>query len=212
MRDAVKDLGPTFISFLAVLVSLVSTRLVSEFNRRSLVQKQQDDERKEIYKKLNEFYGPFQQLLGKSFELYQIFNRSRGGSPRTLIALLEGQSFDGNDKVLLEQILKVTDKMEEMILTKSGLIDDGELKPVLQRASTHFTLIHLAYEGQIIGQTERFEGHVFPKELAPKIESEIERLKKRLDELNTEVYRSPLVQFFRKVFRIEQRKTLRSNY
>jgi hypothetical protein len=87
--------------------------------------------------------------------------------------------------------------MEEMILTNSGLIDDEELKQVLQRASAHYTLLRLAYEGQITGQIERFKEHVFPRELTPKIEAEIARLKGRLEELNREIYRGRFVRFFR---------------
>jgi hypothetical protein len=188
MRDFIKDIGPTVISFLAVLVSASSMYLIRDFNRRSLVQKQQDDIKKEIYKKLNEFYGPFQQLLGKSRELYEIFTYSRGEDFRTLVALLEGEKFVGNDKVLIEQILKVTDKIEEMILSNSGLIDDDDLKALLQRASAHFTLIRLAYEGRIVGEIDRFKDRIFPRELAPKISSEIARLKRQLEDLNREVH------------------------
>ncbi len=196
MREIIKDFGPTLVSFLALFVSALSALLVSDINRRTLVQKQQDDERKEIYKKLNSFYGPFRQLLGKSFELYGLFTRSREPDFRTLTALLAGEKFEGNDKILLEQILKITDEMDKLILNNSGLIDDEGLKQVLQKASAHFTILKLASEGHIAGEQERFKDHVFPRDLTPKIEEEISRLKNRLDQLNTEVYRSVFKRIF----------------
>lgn len=196
MREIIKDFGPTVVSFLALLVSALSALLVSDINRRTLIQKQQDDERKEIYKKLNSFYGPFRQLIGKSFELYGLFTRVREPGFRTLTALLAGERFEGNDKTLLEQILKVTDELDKLILNNSGLIDDEDLKQVLQKASAHFTLLRLASEGHLAGQEERFKDHIFPRDLTPKIEEEIKRLNGRLNHLNTEVYQSVFKRIF----------------
>ena len=67
MRDIIKDFGPTVVSLLAVVVSSVSLFFVSAYNRRTLIQRQQEDERKEIYKKLNSSYS--QMIFGIIREL-----------------------------------------------------------------------------------------------------------------------------------------------
>lgn len=190
MRDFIKDFGPTFISLMAVIFSGVSLFVVSVYNRRSLIQKQREDERKEIYQKLNSFYGPLQRLLGKSEMLHGIFTHSRGQDFRTLVALLEGEELEGNDIELLNQILKLGKEMDSLILKNSGLIDNEELKRVLDRASTHFSLIRLAKEKKLTGQVERFSEHVFPRDLSPRIEEEVRSLKGRLHELNVEIQQS----------------------
>lgn len=179
-----------FVSVVAVIFSGVSLYVVSRYNMRTLIQKQREDERKEIYQKLNSFYGPLQRLLGKSLLLYQIFTYSRGGDFRTLVALLQGETFEGNDEELLNQIINLDNEMDALILKNSGLVDKEELKQVLDQASTHFTLIRLAKEKKLTGQIERFSNHVYPRDLAPRIQEEIKRLRGRLDELNTEVQQS----------------------
>jgi hypothetical protein len=130
------------------------------------------------------FYGPFRQLLGTSERLYTEF-RARQPEPdkfRTLLALLSGKKFTGNDKVLLEQIIEITQKLDDLILAKSALVKEG-LQATLWEASTHFRLIRLAYKGDLSGEPDRFERFVYPRALNPAIDAEIGRLRGRLEEL-----------------------------
>lgn len=128
--------------------------------------------------------APLRQLRGISSELYGRFTANRSGDFRTLIVLLKGEKFEGNDKILIEQILEVSEKIDDLILKNSGLVDDPELNRLLYRASTHFRILRLAYHGNLVGDVERFEDYVFPRELDKKIEEQIKRLKRRLEELN----------------------------
>jgi hypothetical protein len=147
---------------------------------RTLIQKQREDERKEIYQKLNSFYGPLQRLLGKSEMLYKIFVSSHGENFRTLVALLQGVKFEGNDEELLNQILDLDNEMDRIILKNSGMVDNEELKQVLDQASTHFSLIRLAKEARLTGEVERFSEHVFPRDLSPRVEEENEAPRSKL--------------------------------
>ena len=178
MLEIIKAIGP-------ILLGLAGLALGYYFNRRQIKQKNIEEERKEIYKKLNSFYGPLRQLLGISFELYERLRASRPEDYRTLVSLLKGEKFEGNDKILLEQILEVEKAMDKLILEQSGLVDNEELHRLLSKAAAHFRLLRLAYEGNLTGQADRFKDHVFPRELTPKIEEEIRKLKARLDQLNT---------------------------
>lgn len=177
MFQALIDLGP-------IIVGLVGILLGYFFNIRMLRQQRHDDEREEIYKKLNAFYGPLQQHLGKVYELYKVFTVSRDSEFRTLKALLNGEKFKGIDKVLLEEILDIDAKMEKLIASQSGLIDTADMRQLLAEASAHFRILRVIYDKGIQEDTPRFDTYVFPRELDEKVECEISRLKTRLEELN----------------------------
>lgn len=178
MLEIVAVIGPIILGIAGMILGYI-------FQRSQLIQQQREDERREIYKKLNDFYGPALQYLGKSRELYERFTALRDPGFRTLTALLKGETFEGNDKVLLEQIVDITSKLEELILLRSGLVDDEELRNLLAKASAHFTIIRLAYEGNLRGEADRFEDYVYPRELNQKLEEQTVKLKVRLAELNT---------------------------
>jgi hypothetical protein len=177
MLEFFKSIAPTIVALAALLLGYY-------YNKRLLTQKNHEDERKEIYKKLNSFYGPMKQLLGVSFELYGRLTSSRPKEFRTLVALLKGEKFEGNDKILLEQILEVEEHMDRLVLEQSGLVDDDQLQQLLSKVSAHFRVIRLAYKGDLVGQASRFEGNVFPRDITAMIEKEITRLKNRLEALN----------------------------
>ncbi len=167
-----------------VLLGFVGIYLTYNVNHLLLQQKTKEEERQAIYRKLDCFYGPFKQLLGTSRELTRLFRASRGDDFRTLTALLQGDNFEGNDKVLLDQILEINEKIDDLIIKQVGQIDAEELRRLLWRASTHYRILRLAAQGVLVGEVKRFENHVFPRDLDDKISEEITRLQKRLEELH----------------------------
>ncbi len=175
--EYIKTFGPVIIGLAGIIFGYL-------LNIKTLRKSQIEDERKEIYSKLNEFYGPFQQLNQKNFMLYGLFRVGKDENFRTLTALLEGKKFEGNDKQLLEQIILNDKELEKLIISKSGLVDDGELREILAKATTHFNVISLAYTGNLKHEPLRFSGYVYPRELEGKIEEQIVKLKKRLVEIN----------------------------
>ena len=104
---------------------------------------------------------------------------------RTLTELLEGREFTGNDKVLLEQVMSVTDKISELIVDKSGLIEDEEeeLQELLSKARVHFRILRLAYDNELSEDIERLEDFVYPKDLDDEIKRKKTELEDRLNEL-----------------------------
>jgi hypothetical protein len=177
MLEFIKAMGP-------IIVGLAGLYLGYRYNERSLTQKSHEDERKEIYKKLNSFYGPVRQLLGLSFEFYEVLKLSRSEDFRTLLFLLDGNTFQGNDKVVLQQILDVGQNIEQLIQEQSGLVEDKDLYELLWKLRTHIRVIQLAAKGDLQGEKEKFKKHVFPRPVTDKIEQEILRLNARLAELN----------------------------
>lgn len=193
-------------SVIVVLVSLWNNRVAlrsSEKNvertlasnrentEMTLHSKRIEEKKDEIYKKLNEFYGPFYQLRAKSQLLYHKFveryksQAAESNQPfRTLTYLLDGGTVEGNEKMLLDEIIKIGEKCEALIHDKAGLIDDEDLRTKwLPMASTHYLILRLAYQNQLHGESEKFKVHTFPFEIDAVIQKRIKELQKELQEI-----------------------------
>ena len=151
-------------------------------------QKKDENRRNEIYKKLNSFYGPYIHLRKKSYILYQKFQKKyRAQDPNfsTLKYLLKGETFDENEKALLKEIIDLGTTCEKLIHANAGLIDDEDLRSnLIPRASTHYLLIRLAYEGSLKGDMDNFIDSSFPVEIDAKLEKRKLELETQLRELN----------------------------
>lgn len=169
---------------IGVILGFVGVIFTFSTSRRALKLRTLEEERKSIYEKISTFYGPFQQLRGINYELYKVFRARRGEDFRTLTALLTGEKFEGNDKILLDNIINNSERLEKLIIEKSGLIDSEELRQLLWTAATHFRLIQLASQGILIGEIERFKPYLFPRTLDDIVNMEIKKLRRRLEEIN----------------------------
>jgi hypothetical protein len=175
-----------FISTIgSLLIGLSGIGATIWINLKVLRQKNRDDERKEIYKKLNDFYSPFIQLRNKSQELYNIFIKNRVNDTLTLEMLLNNQKLSENDKVILDEIISLGQKCEDLILEKAGLVDDEAFRQdVLPAAATHYFVIRMAYQKLLQGESERFIKYKFPNELDEWLDGKTQELKDRLEVLN----------------------------
>jgi hypothetical protein len=187
-----KDLGPTIVSFIAVLATFLVTKATlksqSEQNIKVLNAQKDIESRQMIQRKLDEFYGPLIQQRMKSTKLYEKFSakfRDKDEKFSTLIYLLKNYQFRDNDKVLLEQIIQLGEESERLIQAKSGLIDDPQLRlEILPRATTHFLLLKLAYKGYLKGNPGEFNDLTFPIELVSKLEQRKSQLEAELNNLS----------------------------
>lgn len=169
----------------SLLIGLSGIGATVYINLKVIKQNNREDEKKEIYKKLNDFYGPFIQLRNKSHELYQIFRNNNKGNSPTLKLLLSGQKLTDNDKTILQEIIQIGEKCEDLILNKAGLVDDDVFRQdILPRAATHFFIIRMAYNELLKGETDRFLEYKFPNELDEWLEGKTEELKGKLRVLN----------------------------
>lgn len=192
IKNILVSLGPIIIGILSIVLSYSYNRKLFGYNEKALYQKSLEDEKKEIYKKLNDFYGPFLQLRRKSALLYDQFAKSQkekllaeGRRFRTLPALLEGQTFKDNDAILLKEIIAINKQLEDLIVNKAGLIDDNELRnEIIPRFNAHVLLIRLAAEGQLKDSNNSFDHLTFPNELDGKVEAKIKSLSQSLQDLN----------------------------
>jgi hypothetical protein len=183
-------INPTVVAALiAALVALSSVYL----SYRTLSIQRLQSERNEIYKKLNDFYGPMRLLLRNSDELYKLFSKKikrKIQNPiefRTLPYILEGNIMDKTEKALFTRIIEIGKTMEEIIEKNAGLIDDDDLNNEMIELSTHIRIIRMAYRGKL-GKGEDikklFEGKTFPDKITAKVDGRFYKFKDRLNELN----------------------------
>lgn len=174
----IKGLGPSAVGLAALWYSYRQTSAM-------LQDKQNEEERREIRHQLDVFYGPLRQLIDISRELHDLFVSNREKDFRTLTALVEGESFTGNDKALLDAIVRVTKQADRLVSRNEGLGSE-RLRSVLARASAHWRVLHLAHEGKLVGDSDRFTKMLYPRTLLHELDEEIDRLRKRLASLGTE--------------------------
>lgn len=188
----IQDLGPTIISGIALIATFIVTKKTldtqKEITGKTLDAQKDVEARLLIGKKLDEFYGPLLQLRKKSDLLYKKFSEkyhTADNNFSTLTYLLDGKTFSGNDKFLLEEIIRLGEECENLIHSKAGLIDDIDLRQnLIPRATTHFLILRLAYKGALIGDSVHFKDLTFPKDLDDKLEARKKQLEKDLEKLN----------------------------
>ena len=182
LLSIIKDLGPIIIAGIALWISHLQ-------NKKTLQSKQLEEKRSDIYKKLNEFYGPIIQLRKKSNLLYQKFSEEfRNSDPNfaTLPYLLTGGVLTSNQKILLQEILKIGEKTENLIHDKAGLIDVKELRlDLIPKATAHFLIMRLAFSGALQGDAQKYGDMTFPRDLDAKLEERKSQLEQELRQLNS---------------------------
>ena len=171
----------------AVAIGILALLYSNRQSKNALNAKKDEEKRIDINRKLNEFYGPLYQLRKKSNLIYEKFREKYNSDPNfsTLTYLLDGKKFVGNDAILLEEIIQIGKKCEELIHDKAGLIDDHHLRiNIIPRATTHFLILRLAHQNALVGEVEKFRNWTFPKELDDLLEARRKVLEAELNSLN----------------------------
>ncbi len=181
LREFIINAAPIIIGVAALWFSYFQLKHADK-------QKRNENRRNEIYKKLNDFYGPYIHLRKKSqilYEKFQIRYREKDPNFSTLKYLLKGHKFKKNEKALLEEIIEIGNKSEKLIHENAGLIDTNELRnDLIPRASTHYLLLRLAYKGNLTGDIHNFPASSFPNEIDSKLAERKAELKNQLKKLN----------------------------
>ena len=197
--ELVKAWGPifvgllvAFISLIAVIVSFCSSYLLLRNQDRAQIRQymlsKSEEERDDITKKLNTFYGPFKELRTQSRLLYLKLNAdqkpddkgatAKVGS-RTLKNLLESHIYTDQQRALLLQILQLGCTQLKLIESQMGVVDRPSLQDLLGRLGAHIRILQLAFDKKIQGPSKAFEDIFFPLEIDGAIESAILRLRGR---------------------------------
>jgi hypothetical protein len=175
----------------SAIVALIGVRMALRNTVATLYQKSNEAEVKELQARLNEFYGPFNQISRENELISREFrDRHKRDDPnfRTLIALLDEQwriALDKSDKALLDRMMQNGTDLRKLIRDKSGLVD-VKIVPILAKAAAHFAILEMASKGELENLPSRFDTYVYPRELDPAITKEIDRLNGRIQALLTE--------------------------
>jgi hypothetical protein len=177
-------------AIIAALVTLPSVFL----SFRSLRIQRLQSERNEIYKKLNDFYGPMRLHLKSSKELYDLFAGSitkrlklNPKEFRTLPFLLNGDELNATESALFKQIIAIGKRMEVIIGRNAGLIDDDNLHKDMIKLCTHIRIIRMAYNKEFLTGSEKevlLECKTFPNDITKSIDKTFYEFKNRLNKLN----------------------------
>ncbi|MES2554985.1 MAG: hypothetical protein V4604_02490 [Bacteroidota bacterium] len=200
----------TFIGTIVVaIISIHNNRKTSRDNLRLVERTDLIEKRNSLEKKLTEFYIPFRHYLEQSKTMFKIFLKDKPDGFRTLTYLLDREKEYGekkekvilsdNDNALLKTIIDVGRKIEDLINEKGYLIgDDVEFvdiyKPgegyqhieydndltLISLLVSHLITIRMAFQKEISGQVQKFEGFVFPNEINPKVNTKIQELENKV--------------------------------
>src|SRR5690606_29918636 len=127
----------------------------------TLAQTINEAEVKQLQEKLDTFYGPYIQLSESNRLLIEEL-RSRQARPeqfRTLVELIKPDwrtRFDRSDQIIIEEIVRNDTRLRKLIHDKSGLVD-ASVVPYLARASAHFRIVKLAFDGKLANDPQRFD-------------------------------------------------------
>ncbi len=186
-------------------ISIYNNRKTTKENKKFVERNDLVEKRKEIEKKLNEFYIPLRNYLEQSKTLFKIFTKDKPKDFRTLTYLLNPQQkyedkritvqLNQNDKALLGIIIEIGERIENLIHEKGYLIGDdvefvGNYQPsegykhikydndlnLINLLISHIITIRLAFKEEIKGQVDKFEGFVFPNEINSKINTKIKNM------------------------------------
>lgn len=163
------------------MIGIISILLASRNSNKEF--KQKVKEKEPIRKSLEEFYYPVTYLLGANTQLYKCFalkEKSENNDFRTLNALINKHIFCPTDQKILEKIIDVNQRINELILEKGLYVQNDEIREELVQLSTHYTVIELAYEGKIEDINDEYNKWVFPRNIHDHLNVEIRKMEEKL--------------------------------
>lgn len=172
-------------SLCTIIVAIISSITVVKSARKS----RKEELAKNLQDNLESFYYPFLILSKKTTLLYSALsnvvklNDGTDSNENGCIAyLLRGKTFSGNGKVLFEQILKNDITLNELIINNSNVVSNNELRERLSKLSAHYTILELAYNGQLNGDSKVLSGYSFPSDVVHDLEQEVEIIRVKIQE------------------------------
>jgi len=88
------------------------------------------------------------------------------------------ESLSDGDKTIVREICNNASLLETFIKDKAAMVD-AKVLPYLFRASAHFRMLHLAYDGELGTDPKNFLRYVYPQQLDKVLALEVERLQRR---------------------------------
>ncbi|MER8944073.1 hypothetical protein NKH82_32190 [Mesorhizobium sp. M0915] len=172
------------ISGFAALLGAAVGGLIAKWNASAANnQRANEVEIAQIQSKLNDFYGRFR-LVSEENKLVSIEFKTRhgGDSFRTLLALLDPKWLKGlspADKTIVARMVENGLILRTLVRDKAGLVNPA-ISPYLAKVSAHFSMLELAYKGELENDPGRFKQYVYPEKLDGVLDIEMKRLAGRI--------------------------------
>lgn len=100
-----------------------------------------------------------------------------------MVFLVSGKRFEWNTLIIWKEIILNNTKLNELIMKYSKIISNNNLRDDLSTLSTHYTLLELENNDQLIGDEDVFTKYVFHPKIIKNIENEIEIILKTINNL-----------------------------
>lgn len=215
LLNLTKDLSDIDSKITAALIAAGISALLGGFSIYQYFdekkKKRQDERKKFIEKQLTEFYGPLSYYINTSKALYNVFKSNKPKELRLLTHLLDPDqtyhnsgsvTFNESDKKIIERIIDLCEKIEELIYLKGSLVDDielmhkyekndfkkftnSEIKEIglFARMLAHFNIVKMAYNEEISSQdftSDDLRDFVYPTDINDKISNNLIKLQNEL--------------------------------
>jgi hypothetical protein len=190
------------VAVAASAVAFVTLVLTTIYRARELGERRRAERRAEISARLEGFYGPLAAHLNQVAGLYHLLSAGKPEGFKILTYLLDPYQeyrtklgkervvLNEFDRELLEEIIAAQQQIEDLLLAKSGLVDDEALlfaylpeahdsalqSSLSAAASAHFRLLRLAYNGHFVGDAARYADFTFPETFTAYLKGKMEAL------------------------------------
>ena len=196
---------------IASAVALAGLIVTMRNHKVDFLNQEEQNKKDKISKQLTEFYVPIMTYLHTSKAISRKLFQNKPKDFNILTYLLAtNHLFEGNIQVtltenelkLVDEILALSEKIEDLIIKKGGLLDDKQLtmhyEPndkftdvildeenqkigLLGLLLSHYKILSYARKGIISGDVDYYDQFKFPREIVSKIEENYKSLKNELD-------------------------------
>ena len=180
MDDAL--IGAFIVAFVSLVAILTNYRITERTLRHGAAREFGKISLELKIKQLNDLYGPLRLLIEQNRILAQKLREGKGDPEewRLLDHVTEALN-DPQDKAIVEEIVEIDDKMEELIITNGGLVRSPGPPESFSLFLGHYKILKLAIEGKETPKVTEFE--YYPRQLNDDVNQAYDTIRREIDEI-----------------------------
>ena len=174
----------------SIAVAIVNLILLKRNSQKQIIHNEKRIEIDSLAQKLEGFYYPYTILSKENTALYALFSSNHikeDTNFTTLASLLEKREFSCNDSAILKRIMQNDEELNKLISLRGNLVDDPKLRELLVKSSTHYSVIIMAYNGEICNETDRFNACIHPGEVFEAVQKKMATIEARILKLKMDL-------------------------
>jgi len=172
-----------FVSVCAIVANIFSTnRTMRHISAREFGKISLEIKISQLVRQLNELYGPLLLLQEQEKRLASRLREGKADPEKwRLIDNLPGLLENRSDKAVIEEIMRINTKIEELLITKAGLIRAPRPPDSFKLFMGHFSVLKLAMEGKERPKVAEFE--YYPRQFDQDVREAYDAILQERDEL-----------------------------